>query len=229
MRVPHHLTGRGHGGDVQDEAQDRPDTVWLGRGGRLLQAKQLPGGVAADARGDPGLERGWGGRDRPAPRDLLRRSPPASGHSRRGPSHRAGLVAPRSRPTRRRALQRRRGPVRWASRPRRRAPPWPARSPGVLLDRHQPRRGRMSGVGAAHDPLPALLVPQPNLGGPGARLDLVQRPAPAADGAPRRAGPRAEALAEVVRADRPFQTAQRPLIAPQHPAHRPFRSHHAGT
>src|SRR6266516_2222652 len=64
------LDGTRPGGDVQDEAQDRPDTVWLGRGGRLLQAKQLPGG-AADARGGPGLERGRGGRDRPAPRDLL--------------------------------------------------------------------------------------------------------------------------------------------------------------
>src|SRR5215218_4812997 len=34
----------------------------------------LPGGAAANAGGDPGLESGRGRRDRPAPRDLLRRS-----------------------------------------------------------------------------------------------------------------------------------------------------------
>jgi hypothetical protein len=100
----------------------------------------------------------------------------------------------------------------------------PARSSGVLLDRHQPRRGRMGGVGAAHHPLVALRVPKPDLAGPGARLDLIQRPAPAAAGTPRRASPGAEALAEVVRADRPRQPAQRPLVAHQHPAHRPFQS-----
>jgi hypothetical protein len=38
------------------------------------------------------------------------------------------------------------------------------------------------------------------------------------------ARPGAEALAEVVRADRPRQPAQRPLVAHHHPAHRPFRS-----
>ncbi len=46
-------------------------TVALSEGGRLFQAKRLPGGAVADARGDPGLERGRGGRDRPAPRDVL--------------------------------------------------------------------------------------------------------------------------------------------------------------
>jgi hypothetical protein len=105
---------------------------------------------------------------------------------------------------------------------------WPARSSRVLLDRHEPRRGRVSSVGTANNPLHAFLVPQPNLGGPRARLDLVQRPAPAADRAPRSVGPRAEALAEVIRADRPLQAAQRPLLAPHHPAHRPFQSHHIG-
>jgi hypothetical protein len=53
---------------------------------------------------------------------------------------------------------------------------------GVLLDRHQPRRRRMGGVGAAHDPLAALLVPQPDMTEPGARLDFSQRPTPAAAG-----------------------------------------------
>jgi hypothetical protein len=42
-------------------------------GGRLLCAPPLPGGAAADAGGDPGLESGRRRRDRPAPRDLLRR------------------------------------------------------------------------------------------------------------------------------------------------------------
>jgi hypothetical protein len=119
-----------------------------------------------------------------------------------------------------------RGPVRWSSRPRSR----PARSSEVLLDHHQPRRGRMDGVGAAHDPLAALLVPQPDLAGPGQGLTLIQRPAPAAAGAPRRAGPGAEALAEVVRADRPRQPAQRPwspiTIPPTGPSGPPW-SHHA--
>src|SRR6266567_2579016 len=137
------LDGTRPGGDVQDEAQDRPDTVWLGRGGRLLQATRLPGGAAPDARGDPGLERGRGGRDRPAPRDLLRRSPPPVGPPQERSIATHGLVAPRSQPTPRRALQRRRGPVRWASRPRPRAPPWPARSlvhPPVDEDWHGLRR-----------------------------------------------------------------------------------------
>jgi hypothetical protein len=83
----------------------------------------------------------------------------------------------------------------------------------------------MGGVGAAHHPLAALLVPQPDLAGPGARLDLIQRPAPTAAGTPGRARPGAEALAEVVGADRPRQPAQRPLIAHHHLAHRPFVHH----
>ena len=40
-----------------------------------FRAEPLPGGTAADAGGDPGLEPGRGRRDRPAPRDLLKPSP----------------------------------------------------------------------------------------------------------------------------------------------------------
>jgi len=107
--------------------------------------------------------------------------------------------------------------------------PWPGWSWGVLFDRHQPRHGRMGGVGAAHHPFHAVLVPQPHPRGPRARHDLVKRPAPVAHRAPRPAGPGAEALAEVQRADRPPHAAQRRLLAHQHPAHRPFRQHHRGT
>jgi hypothetical protein len=46
----------------------------VGGGGRPLQAPSLPGGAAVDTRDDPGLESGRGRRDRPGPRDLLRRS-----------------------------------------------------------------------------------------------------------------------------------------------------------
>ena len=53
-------------------------------------------------------------------------------------------------------------------------------------------------------------------------LDRIQRPAPAAARAPRRARPGAEALAEVDWADRPRQPAQRPLVAHHHLARRPL-------
>ena len=65
--------------------------------------------------------------------------------------------------------------------------PWPGWSWGVLFDRHQPRHGRMGGVGAAYHPFHAVLVPQPHPRGPRARHDLVKRPAPVAHRAPRRA------------------------------------------
>ena len=53
-------------------------------------------------------------------------------------------------------------------------------------------------------------------------LDRIQRPAPAAAGAPRRARPGTEALAEVDWADRPRQPAQRPLVAHHHLARQPL-------
>jgi hypothetical protein len=93
-----------------------------------------------------------------------------------------------------------------------------------------PRTGGRRGSGT----LPARCPPCPTAG-PG-RARGTARPHPAASagrtGAPRRARPGAEALAEVVRADRPRQPAQRPLVAHHHPAHQPFRSpssHHATT
>jgi hypothetical protein len=46
----------------------------VGRGGCPVQTASLPGGAAVDTRDDPGLESGRGRRDRPGPRDLLRRS-----------------------------------------------------------------------------------------------------------------------------------------------------------
>jgi hypothetical protein len=84
----------------------------------------------------------------------------------------------------------------------------------------------MGGVGAARHPLAALLVPQPDLAGPGARLDRIQRPAPAAAGAPRRARPGAEALAEVDWATghgSPHSAPWSPItISPTGPSHPPW-------
>jgi hypothetical protein len=83
--------------------------------------------------------------------------------------------------------------------------------------------------GSGTPPVPCRPGPQPHPRRPRARDDLVKRPAPVAHPAPRRAGPGAEALAEVQRTDRPPQAAQRRLLAHQHPAHRPFRQHQRGT
>ena len=69
-------------------------TVLAERGGQLLPAPPLPGGAAADAGGDPGLEPGRGRRHRHAPCDLLRgRRPslPCWSYSRTWPGQEQGL------------------------------------------------------------------------------------------------------------------------------------------
>ncbi len=116
-----------------------------------FQAAPLPGAAAADTQGDPGLEPGRGRRDRPAPRDLVRR-PPRAWAPEASAVATSGPCRTESRPPRR-AL--RRGEVSCGRRTGRDV----GRSvSGILLDRHQPCHGRMGGVGAAHHPFPALPV-----------------------------------------------------------------------
>src|SRR5215218_8734066 len=80
--LAHHLAGRGQA-RLPEGGRAAAHRRWpvrqgraVGGGGCLLGAPPLPGGAAADAGGDPGLEPGRGRRHRHAPRDLLSQSPP---------------------------------------------------------------------------------------------------------------------------------------------------------
>jgi hypothetical protein len=80
-------------------------------GGCPPRAPPLPGGAAADAGGDPGLEPGRGRRHRHAPRDLLRQSPPRD-QSAPGQVHRQGRALPHRGRGRGAKPAARRGPLR---------------------------------------------------------------------------------------------------------------------